>query len=39
MSNNLVKDWSEFNKLQELHSLEDLVFIGFIYAYLLIELF
>ena len=28
MSNNLVKDWSEFNKLQDLPSLEDLLFVG-----------
>ncbi|KAI4468783.1 nischarin related [Holotrichia oblita] len=28
MSNNLVKDWVEFNKLQELPSLEDLLFVG-----------
>lgn len=28
MSNNLVKDWSEFNKLQELPCLEDLLFVG-----------
>ncbi|KAG8235021.1 hypothetical protein J437_LFUL015072 [Ladona fulva] len=28
MSNNLVKEWGEFNKLQELLSLEDLLFVG-----------
>lgn len=28
MSNNLVRDWSEFNKLQELYFLEDLLFVG-----------
>lgn len=28
MSNNLVKDWSEFNKLQELPCLEELLFVG-----------
>ena len=28
MSNNLVKDWTEFNKLQDLPSLEDLLFVG-----------
>ena len=28
MSNNLVKDWTEFNKLQEMPNLEDLVFVG-----------
>lgn len=28
MSNNLVKEWSEFNRLQELTQLEDLLFIG-----------
>lgn len=28
MSNNLVKDWAEFNKLQDLPSLEDLLFVG-----------
>lgn len=28
MGNNLVKDWSEFQKLQEIPLLEDLVFIG-----------
>ncbi|VVD02532.1 unnamed protein product [Leptidea sinapis] len=28
MSNNLVKEWSEFNKLQELPNLEDLLFVG-----------
>ena len=28
MSNNLVKDWSEFQKLQEIPLLEDLVFLG-----------
>jgi dynein light chain 1 len=28
MSNNLVKEWTEFNKLQEMPNLEDLVFIG-----------
>lgn len=28
MSNNLVKDWSEFQKLQEIANLEDLVFVG-----------
>ncbi len=28
MSNNLVKEWSEFNKLQECPSLEDLLFVG-----------
>lgn len=28
MSNNLVRDWYEFNKLQELPNLQDLVFVG-----------
>ncbi|XP_046810134.1 dynein axonemal light chain 1 [Lucilia cuprina] len=28
ISNNLIKDWSEFNRLQELESLEDLVVVG-----------
>jgi hypothetical protein len=28
MSNNLVKDWAEFNKLQDMPSLEDLLFVG-----------
>ncbi|OWR41383.1 dynein light chain 1 axonemal like protein [Danaus plexippus plexippus] len=28
MSNNLVKEWSEFNKLQELQNLDDLLFVG-----------
>ena len=28
MSNNAVKDWSEFSKLQELPVLEDLLFVG-----------
>lgn len=28
ISNNLIKDWSEFNRLQELTTLEDLVFVG-----------
>ncbi|CAG4980498.1 unnamed protein product [Parnassius apollo] len=28
MSNNLVKEWIEFNKLQELPNLEDLLFVG-----------
>jgi len=28
MSNNLVKEWTEFNKLQEMPNLEDLVFVG-----------
>ncbi|RZB38648.1 LRR 4 domain containing protein [Asbolus verrucosus] len=28
MSNNLVKEWSEFMKLQELPALEDLLFVG-----------
>lgn len=28
MSNNLVKDWAEFNKLQECPSLVDLLFVG-----------
>lgn len=28
MSNNLVKEWSEFNKLQDLACLEDLLFVG-----------
>lgn len=28
MSNNLVKEWAEFNKLQELPMLEDLLFVG-----------
>ena len=28
ISNNLVKDWSEYNKLQELPVLEDLLFVG-----------
>lgn len=28
MSNNLVKDWMEFNKLQDMPNLEDLLFVG-----------
>lgn len=28
MANNIVKEWSEFNKLQECPALEDLLFIG-----------
>lgn len=28
MSNNLVKEWTEFNKLQEMPNLDDLVFVG-----------
>lgn len=28
MSNNLVREWTEFNKLQELTNLQDLVFVG-----------
>ena len=28
MSNNNVKDWGEFQKLAELHQLEDLLFVG-----------
>ena len=28
MSNNNVKDWGEFQKLAELPSLEDLLFVG-----------
>lgn len=28
MSNNLVKDWGEFNRLQEIPNLEDLLFVG-----------
>ncbi|XP_049851236.1 dynein axonemal light chain 1 isoform X2 [Schistocerca gregaria] len=28
MSNNVVKDWSEFNRLQEIPHLEDLLFVG-----------
>lgn len=28
MSNNNVKDWSEFQKLAELSKLEELVFVG-----------
>lgn len=28
MSNNLVKDWTEFSKLQDMPNLEDLVFVG-----------
>jgi hypothetical protein len=28
MSNNLVKDWAEFNKLQDMPNLEDLLFVG-----------
>lgn len=28
MSNNNVKDWGEFQKLAELSSLEDLLFVG-----------
>lgn len=28
MSNNLVKDWHEFNRLQELTNLRDLLFVG-----------
>lgn len=28
LSNNLVKEWVEFNRLQELNTLEDLLFVG-----------
>ena len=28
MSNNNVKDWGEFQKMAELHQLEDLLFVG-----------
>lgn len=36
MSNNLVKEWGEFNKLQELPALEDLLFVGkYTFAYLI----
>nr|CAD7394908.1 unnamed protein product [Timema cristinae] len=28
MAHNLVKDWSEFNKLQDIQSLEELLFVG-----------
>jgi dynein light chain 1 len=28
LSNNLVKDWTEFSKLQDMPNLEDLVFVG-----------
>lgn len=28
MSNNLVRDWVEFNRLQEVTTLEDLLFVG-----------
>lgn len=28
MGNNLIKDWSEFQKLNEIPNLEDLVFVG-----------
>ena len=28
MSNNNVKDWNEFQKLAELHKLENLLFVG-----------
>lgn len=28
MSNNLVREWNEFNRLQELPNLQDLVFVG-----------
>lgn len=28
LSNNLIKDWVEFNRLQEVPTLEDLVFVG-----------
>lgn len=28
MGNNLVKDWSEFQKLNEIPNLEELVFVG-----------
>lgn len=30
MSNNLVKDWNEFNKLSDLPNLEDLLFVGIV---------
>lgn len=38
MSNNLVKDWAEFNKLQELPLLEDLLFVGWYHCSLNREL-
>lgn len=28
LSNNLIKDWAEFNRLQEVPTLESLVFVG-----------
>lgn len=28
ISNNLIKEWSEFNRLAEIESLEDLVVVG-----------
>lgn len=28
LSNNIIKDWSEFSRLQELEALEDLVVVG-----------
>lgn len=28
LSNNLIKDWVEFNRLQELLTLEELLFVG-----------
>ena len=37
MSNNNVKDWGEFQKLAELHQLEDLLFVGTFIACMFIE--
>lgn len=39
MSNNLVKEWGEFNKLQDLPILEDLLFIGKILFILYLQVF
>lgn len=36
MSNNLVKEWTEFNKLQEMPNLEDLVFVGLYMTYFIL---
>jgi hypothetical protein len=35
MSNNLVKDWAEFNKLQDMPNLQDLLFVGLYFFILL----
>ena len=38
MSNNNVKDWGEFQKLAELHQLENLLFVGMLLIYACVKL-